>query len=109
MAGVQRSGIDRCVMLVLTKELMMQEIERTALLAERLRGCLRFNEPTSEESELEQAARYAAVELDLLAAHVKRLEAWQQEGERLLGQSGIGAAFSLGSWWADRPWRDRTA
>ena len=78
-------------------------------IADRLRKCLRFDAPTPGESELELAARDAADELELLAAHCERLELWQLEGEALFGQRGVGAAFSLGAWWADRPWRDRSA
>jgi len=75
-------------------------------IAERLRKCLRFDSPTPEESEIEAAARDAANELELLVAHCKRLEDWQHEGEMLFGQKSFGAAFSLGAWWADRPWRN---
>ncbi len=78
-------------------------------IAARLRKCLRFDSPTPDESELETAARDAANELEILVAHCKRLEDWQRKGEALLGQTGIGAAFSLGAWWADRPWRNHDA
>jgi len=86
------------------------ELRAGLCIASRLRQCLRFDAPTPEESEIEAAARDAANELKLLVAHCGRLESWQQEGERLLGgQQGVSAAFSLGAWWADRPWRNRDA
>ena len=78
-------------------------------LATRLRKCLRFDEPTSEESELEQAARNAAIELEQMVAYVREIQAWQGEGETLLGKHDAGALFVLGAWWADRPWRNREA
>ena len=87
----------------------MQELDKAALLAERLRMCLRFDETTPEESELEKAARDAANELELLVTHMKRLEKWKHEGEQFFERGGIGVAFAIGAWWADRPWRDRDA
>ena len=85
------------------------ELSAGLYIASRLRQCLRFDFPTPEESELEQAAREAVNELELLIAHCERLEAWQRKGECLIGQQGVSAAFYLGSWWADRPWRSRDA
>lgn len=78
-------------------------------IAARLRRCLRFDTPTPEESELEASARDAANELELLAAHCKRVEDWKQEGEALFERQGVSVMFSLGAWWADRPWRNRDA
>ena len=50
----------------------------------------------------------AATELELLAAHITRLEAWQQKGDVVFRDNRpLGAMFNLGSWWADRPWRKR--
>ena len=40
-----------------------------------------------------------------LTAHASALEAWAAKGDRILGSGAFGAAFSLGAWWADRPWR----
>jgi hypothetical protein len=67
---------------------------------------------------LEQCAREAAdeigrlrAELEAAKAEITRLNAgvalivkWQAEGEKLLEGKG-GLMFSLGAWWADRPWR----
>jgi len=49
----------------------------------------------------------AASELESLSALVVELQAWQAQGEALLSKQGLSAAFSLGRWWADRPWRKR--
>ncbi len=49
----------------------------------------------------------AAAELDRLNGLVELLEAWQREGEAILSKNNISAAFTLGRWWADRPWRVR--
>lgn len=54
----------------------------------------------------------AAVAIELLADHIRHLEAWQQRGEGIAGARGAGIidlAFSLGGWWADRPWHNRGA
>ena len=51
-----------------------------------------------------------ADEIEALKAHIAQLEKWQQDGEKLLVNSAatpIRAAFNLGAWWADRPWRKR--
>ena len=50
----------------------------------------------------------AADEIEALQAYVSNIERWQQDGEKLLVSSAatpIRAAFNLGAWWADRPWR----
>ena len=52
----------------------------------------------------------AATELELLAAHIERVETWRQEGDIVFrDDKTLGAMFmfNLGSWWADRPWRKR--
>jgi hypothetical protein len=49
----------------------------------------------------------AADELESLARLMDELVAWQAEGETLLEKPGLSSAFSLGRWWADRPWRER--
>ena len=50
----------------------------------------------------------AATELELLAAHIERLEVWRQKGDVVFRDNRqMGAMFNLGSWWADRPWRKR--
>jgi hypothetical protein len=57
-----------------------------------------------------EAQSYAAgdlVELANLIAHAQAVEKWKVEGERLFGGGGLSVAFSLGAWWADRPWRQR--
>lgn len=46
-----------------------------------------------------------AIRLRQQVAHV---EAWRDSGEQIINQlAGRGALFSLGEWWADRPWRKR--
>ena len=50
----------------------------------------------------------AATEIELLTAHIERLEAWQQEGDVVFRDNRpLSPMFNLGSWWADRPWRKR--
>ena len=49
----------------------------------------------------------AADEIERLRAHIAEIEAWRNEGVALFDKYGVGlgAMFSLGKWWADRPWR----
>lgn len=47
------------------------------------------------------------VELANMIAHAEELEKWKTEGEHLFSGGGFAAAFLLGAWWADRPWRNR--
>lgn len=59
-----------------------------------------------------EAQSYTAgdlVELANLIAHAQDVEKWRAKGERLFGGGGGGfaVAFSLGAWWADRPWRQK--
>jgi len=57
-----------------------------------------------------EAQSYTAgdlVELANLIAHAQAVETWKSDGDRLFVGSGFSVAFSLGEWWADRPWRDR--
>ena len=49
----------------------------------------------------------AVVELATLIAHAQAVEKWKAEGEGLFSGGGFAVAFSLGAWWADRPWRQR--
>ena len=49
----------------------------------------------------------AISEIERLNAHIEKVEAWQREGDALMGGKTIGTMFSLGAWWADRPWRVR--
>jgi len=85
------------------------EFTEVLCLARRLRQCLRFDQATPEESEIEAVAREAACELDRMAEYTTALEAWKSEGEKILGNTGASAMFSLGAWWADRPRRNREA
>lgn len=62
---------------------------------------------SSRLSKADNLLHEAANELKPLAGYVAQLSAWQEKGERLLNNSGFNAAFSLGYWWADRPWRKR--
>ena len=57
-----------------------------------------------------EAQNYTAgdlVELANLIAHAQAVDKWKAKGERLFGGGGFAVAFSLGAWWADRPWRQR--
>jgi hypothetical protein len=38
-------------------------------------------------------------------AYIRKVEAWQNDGERIFNSGRPGMFFQLGSWWADRPWR----
>ena len=63
----------------------------------------------AEHSTPEVAAKLttAADRLALLeqqTADIALVVKWQAEGERLIEGRG-GLMFSLGAWWADRPWR----
>ena len=52
----------------------------------------------------------AADEIERLRSHIAKLEAWQQEGEALLGENAslqLGAMFRFGKWWGERPWGKR--
>ena len=55
----------------------------------------------------EGMAEAAADEIERLRAHIVKLEAWQQEGQRLFDNYavGLGAMFGLGKWWGERPWK----
>jgi hypothetical protein len=54
----------------------------------------------------------AASERNRLVAKLQddmvRFEAWRQQGDALMANKKFGAMFSLGAWWADRPWRNTT-
>ena len=57
--------------------------------------------------EVAEALTAAADRLELLeeqTADISLVFKWQEEGERLIEGKG-GLMFSLGAWWADRPWR----
>lgn len=45
----------------------------------------------------------------IIAANNERkvLEVWKDEGERIFAKGGNVLLFSLGAWWADRPWRTK--
>jgi hypothetical protein len=34
-----------------------------------------------------------------------RLNKWMDEGDRIVGNQGLGMMFRLGAWWANRPFR----
>jgi hypothetical protein len=52
-------------------------------------------------------AHDALDEIDRLNALLKRVEAWQKAGEKIIPfGTGHSLFFSLGAWWADRPWRN---
>ena len=85
------------------------ELTEVLCLAQRLRNCLRFDAPTPDESELESEAREAVNTLERMVTYAKEVEAWMANGEKLFDKSGASVMFSLGSWWADRPWRNREA
>lgn len=46
-------------------------------------------------------------EISRLRQKVAQMEAWQARGEELIDAHYNGVLFSMGSWWADRPWRRR--
>lgn len=57
-----------------------------------------------------EAQSYTAVdlvELTDLISHGDAVDAWKSKGERLFNGCGLSVAFSIGVWWADRPWRQR--
>jgi hypothetical protein len=74
----------------------------TRALVERLRFLA-----SGQDDAQSVALAEAAAELELLAAHIEKVEAWQREGEAMMDGKTPGAMFSLGAWWADRPWRER--
>lgn len=43
-------------------------------------------------------------EVAALRAELAAVTAWKEEGEKIFGGAN-GVLFSLGAWWADRPWR----
>jgi uncharacterized small protein (DUF1192 family) len=49
-------------------------------------------------------------EIERLRAHIAKLEAWQQKGQKLFDNYavGLGAMFGLGKWWGERPWKSNT-
>ena len=85
------------------------ELTEVLCLAQRLRNCLMFDAPTPDESELEAASREAVNTLERMVTYAQEVEAWRANGEKLFDKSGASVMFSLGSWWADRPWRNREA
>jgi hypothetical protein len=74
----------------------------TRALVERLRFLA-----SGQDDAQSVALAEAAAELELLSAHIEKVEAWQREGDAMLDGKTLGAMFSLGAWWADRPWRER--
>ena len=57
---------------------------------------------------VEDAQTYSAgelVELANMIVDAERIEKWKNDGEALVDKQGFSAAFALGVWWADRPWR----
>jgi hypothetical protein len=93
---------------------IIKESENVAQLSdeiERLREELKLGMIKAGTTILDKEA-----EIERLRSHIAKLEAWEQEGEALLGQASkfgpdgnvmvrAGAMFKLGAWWADRPWR----
>lgn len=88
----------------------MDETELTAVagpveqgvrpLVERLRnGSAPLDDPNLNDE--------AAAEIERLATHIQKVEDWHRKGDDLLNSKTQGALFTLGSWWADRPWRKR--
>jgi hypothetical protein len=76
---------------------------------ERLRDIARLEDVPPDFQQI-QWLLDAADEIERLRSHVAKLEAWEQEGEALLGENAslrLGAMFRFGEWWADRPWRRR--
>lgn len=72
------------------------------------------NEPimlSGEEAHKATVYRFAKLVAyhELKASQVQvreeRLDKWMNEGERIVGNQGLGMMFRLGVWWADRPWR----
>ena len=50
----------------------------------------------------------AADEIERLQQRLEAVEAWQNKGATLLqALPSLSVLFSLGQWWADRPWRSR--
>ena len=47
----------------------------------------------------------AAEEIECLMAELEAVKTWQAQGEALFVAKNKGFLFSLGEWWADRPWR----
>ena len=83
-----------------------QMFNDTGTMVKRLRFLAKYQEDDAPDIYL--ALTDAATELELLAAHIERLEAWQQRGHVVFRDNRpLGAMFNLGSWWADRPWRKR--
>ena len=82
-----------------------QMLNDTGTMVKRLRFLAKGQE---DNAAVCLALTEAATELQLLTAHIERLEAWQQKGDVVFRDKRLlGAMFELGSWWADRPWRKR--
>ena len=77
-------------------------LDQTRALVERLRFLA-----SGQDDVQSVALAEAAAELELLAAHIEKVETWQREGDAMMEGKTLGAMFSLGAWWADRPWRER--
>ena len=69
---------------------------------ETLRMIAEHSAPAVAEALISAADRLELLEQQ--AAYIDVVFAWQAEGERLF-EGGVGLMFSLGEWWADRPWR----
>lgn len=81
----------------------MQPMEQEMTAEQKARDML-------ERMGVPDAQSYTAgdiVELANLISMVQQLETWKAEGERLLCGDRFSSSFSLGQWWADRPWRNR--
>lgn len=54
-------------------------------------------------------AEAAADEIVDLRSEIALLESWEREGEAIFEPytKHVTSMFSLGAWWADRPWRKR--
>jgi hypothetical protein len=46
-------------------------------------------------------------EIKQLVTDVNRANTWYELGRPLFDSNSFGAMFSLGAWWADRPWRNK--
>jgi hypothetical protein len=63
-----------------------------------------MNDPLDLASRLRSNEEYATSEA---ADYLEQIAQWISDGEEVLGKETRFALFTIGVWWADRPWRKR--
>ncbi len=60
---------------------------------------------TPDKAEVLTAAADRLENLEKLTADFELIAKWREEWEKLFERKCVGVMFSIGGWWADRPWR----